>query len=67
MTHGFHELAICGVLFAPFATYVVASLAIVLMLRPILYLIGFARVFSHVSIAEFCLYVTVLSGLVLLA
>jgi hypothetical protein len=67
MTQDFHELVIGGVLFAPFLTYAVAALAIVLLLRPILYLIGFAKMFSHVSIAELSLYVAVLGGLVLLA
>ena len=67
MTHGFHELTIGGVLFAPFVTYVVAALAIILILRPILHLIGFARMFSHASIAELSLYVAVLGSLVLLA
>ena len=67
MTHDFHELVIGGVLFAPFVTYAFAALAIILVLRPILHLIGFARIFSHVSIAEFSLYVTVLGSLVLLA
>ncbi|TPK92384.1 DUF1656 domain-containing protein [Mesorhizobium sp. B2-4-12] len=67
MTHDFHELVIGGVLFAPFVVYAVAALAIVLVLRPVLHLIGFARIFSHVSIAEFSLYVTVLGALVLLA
>lgn len=66
MTHDFHELVIGGVTFAPFVTYVVAALAIILLLRPILHLIGFARMFSHASIAELSLYVAVLGSLVLL-
>jgi hypothetical protein len=65
MTHDFHELVIGGVLFAPFVAYVIAALAIVLLLRPILHLIGFARMFSHPSIAELSLYVAVLATLVL--
>lgn len=67
MTHDFHEFVVGGVLFAPFVAYAVAALAIVLVLRPILRLIGFARMFSHVSIAELSLYVAVLGGLVLFA
>ncbi|GLS34384.1 Protein of unknown function [Mesorhizobium albiziae] len=67
MTHDFHEFIIGGVLFAPFVTYAASALAIILVLRPILRLIGFATIFSHVSIAEFSLYVVVLSSLVLLA
>lgn len=66
MTHDFHELVIGGVLFAPFLAYAVAALAIILVLRPILHLIGFARVFSHASIAELSLYVAVLGSIVLL-
>ena len=67
MTHDFSEFVIGGVLFAPFAAYAVAALAIILVLRPILHLIGFARMFSHASIAELSLYVAVLGSLVLLA
>lgn len=55
-----------GVLFAPFLAYAVAALAIILVLRPILHLIGFARVFSHASIAELSLYVAVLGSIMLL-
>ena len=66
MTHDFHEFVIGGVLFAPFVAYALAALAIILVLRPILHLIGFARMFSHVSIAELSLYVAVLGTLVLL-
>ena len=67
MTHDFHELMIGGVLFAPFVTYALAALAIILLLRPILHLVGFTRMFSHASIAELSLYVAVLGTLVLLA
>ena len=44
MTHNFHELVIGGVLFAPFVTFAVAALAIILALRPILHVIGFAKI-----------------------
>ena len=67
MTQTFHELVIGGVLFAPFVTYAVAALAVILVLRPVLYLIGFPKIFSHVSIAEFSLYVAILGTFVLLA
>ncbi|OQW59346.1 MAG: hypothetical protein A4S14_05080 [Proteobacteria bacterium SG_bin9] len=67
MTHHYYELAIGGVLFAPFVAYVVAALAIILILRPILHVIGFANMFSHTSIAELSLYVAVVGTLVLLA
>jgi hypothetical protein len=60
MTRSFSELVIGGVLLAPFVTYAVAALAIFLILRPILSLSGFAKLFSHPSIAELSLYVTIL-------
>ena len=64
MTHAFSELVVGGVLLAPFVTYAVAALAIFLILRPILSLSGFAKLFSHPSIAELSLYVTIL-GLIM--
>lgn len=67
MTHSFNELVIGGVLFAPFVAYAVAALAIILVMRPLLRLIGFESLFSHPSIAELSLYVTVVGTLVLLA
>jgi hypothetical protein len=60
MTHSFPELMLDGVLVAPFISYAVAALAAILVLRPVLYAIGFARLFSHPSIADLCLYVTIL-------
>jgi Protein of unknown function (DUF1656) len=66
MAHTFAELVIEGVLFAPFVTYLVAALVLIVVLRPLLYVVGFAKMFSHASVAELCLYVTVLSLLVLL-
>lgn len=60
MSHTFSELVIGGVLVAPFVTYIVAALAIVLALRPVLRAVGFVRLFSHPSVAELSLYVTVL-------
>jgi hypothetical protein len=66
MTHTFRELVIGGVLVAPLIWYAVAALVVVLVLRPILNLIGFSRIFSNPSIAELSLYVTVLGLLVLL-
>jgi len=66
MTHTFRELVIGGVLVAPLIWYAVAALVSVLVLRPILNLVGFSRIFSNPSIAELSLYVTVLGLLVLL-
>ena len=66
MTHPFSELVVGDVLLAPFVTYAVAALAIFLVLRPILGLTGFARLFSHPSIAELSVYVTILGLLTVL-
>jgi hypothetical protein len=66
MTHTFRELVIGSVLVAPFISYAVAALVVILMIRPVLHWIGFSRIFSHPSIAELSLYVTVLGLLVLL-
>ncbi len=66
MTHTFRELVIGGVLVAPLIWYAVAALVVVLILRPILNLVRFSRIFSNPSIAELSLYVTVLGLLVLL-
>jgi hypothetical protein len=67
MTHDFQELVIGGVLFAPFVTYALGAFTIILLLRPLLRIIGFAKMFSHTSIAELSLYVMVLGTIVLLA
>ena len=64
--HSFRDLVVGGVLIAPFITYAVAALAIFLILRPILHLTGFARLFSHPSIAELSLCVMILGLLTVL-
>ena len=66
MAHTFAELAVGGVLFAPFVTYLAAAVVLIVVLRPLLHVVGFAKMFSHASVAELSLYVTVLSLLVLL-
>ena len=66
MAHTFPELAIGGVLFAPFVIYLVATLVIIIVLRPLLPLVGFPKMFSHASIAELSLGVTILGLLMLL-
>ncbi len=66
MTHPFPELAVGGVLIAPLVTYAVAALVIFLVLRPVLHAIRFARLFSHPSIAELSVYVTILGLLTVL-
>jgi hypothetical protein len=60
MMHPFRELVVGGVLLAPFVTYATAALAIFLVLRPLLRLSGFAKLFSHPSIAELGVFVTIL-------
>ena len=66
MAHTFRELTVGGVLVAPFVTYLVAALAVMLVLRPLLHFAGFARMLSHDAIAQLGLYVTVLCLLMLL-
>src|SRR5262249_23113598 len=60
MMHPFSELVIGGVFLAPFVTYAVASLALVLAFRPLLRIVRLSEVFSHPSIAALSLYVVIL-------
>ena len=66
MAHTFPELIIQGVLVAPFVSYLVTTLVVIIVLRPILHFIGFAKMFSNTRIAELSLYVTILGLLMLL-
>jgi len=66
MAHTFSELVIEGVLLAPFVTYLVIALVVIIVLRPLLHVAGFAKMFSHASIAELSLYVTILGILMLM-
>jgi hypothetical protein len=66
MAHTFSELVVGGVLMAPFVTYLASALVVIIVLRPILHLLGFAKIFSHTSIAELSLYVTILGLFMLL-
>jgi uncharacterized protein DUF1656 len=66
MAHTFPELVIGGVLLAPFVTYLATALVVVVVLRPLLHVVGFAKMFSHTAIAELSLYVTILGLLMLL-
>jgi hypothetical protein len=65
MTHTFRELVVGGILLAPFVTYAVVALVIVLIIRPVLRFAGLAKMFSHASIAELSVYVTILGLLIL--
>ena len=66
MAHTFAELVVGGVLMAPFVTYLVIALVVIVVLRPLLHVVGFAKMFSHASVAELSLYVTILGLLMLL-
>jgi hypothetical protein len=66
MAQTFSELIIGGVLLAPFVTYLVMTLVVIIVLRPLLHVVGFAKMFSHASIAELSLGVTILGLLMLL-
>jgi hypothetical protein len=66
MAHTFPELIIEGVLLAPFVAYLVIALVVIIVLRPLLHVVGFAKMFSHASVAELSLYVTILGLLMLL-
>jgi Protein of unknown function (DUF1656) len=66
MAHTFEELVVGGVLVAPFVTYLVAAFVVIVLLRPILHIVGFAKIFTHAPIAELSLYVTILGLLMLL-
>jgi len=66
MAHTFAELVVGGVLFAPFVTYLLTALVVIIVLRPLLHVAGFARMFSHTAIADLSLYVAILGLLMLL-
>jgi hypothetical protein len=66
MIHTFPELVIGGVLIAPFVTYAAAALVPFLLLRPVLALIHFERLFANPPLALLCVYVTILATLVVL-
>jgi Protein of unknown function (DUF1656) len=64
MMHSFSELTIGGVLVAPFVTYAGVAIAIFALLRPFLHLVAFDRAFSNPPVAELCLYVLILTLLI---
>jgi hypothetical protein len=65
MAHTFPELAIGGVLLPPFVTYLAIALVVIIVLRPLLHVVGFAKMFSHASVAELSFYVIILGLLML--
>ncbi len=66
MNHPFPELVIGGVLIAPLVTYAVVAAIVFLALRPVLHAVHFSKLFSHPSIAELSVYVTILGLLTVL-
>jgi uncharacterized protein DUF1656 len=66
MTHTYRELILGGVLVAPVVSYAALSLLLFLAVRPALHRVGFSRFFSHPSLAELSLYVTMFGLLTLL-
>jgi hypothetical protein len=66
MAHTFAELVVGGVLLPPFVTDLAMALVVIIVLRPLLHVVGFAKMFSHASVAELSLYVTILGLLMLL-
>jgi len=66
MAQTFSELVIGGVLLAPFVTHLVMTLVVIIILRPLLHVVGFTKMFSHARIAELSLGVTILCLLTLL-
>ena len=66
MTQTYRELVIGGVFVAPIVSYAIATVVIVVMLRPVLHFIGFASFFSNPPIAELSLYIAIF-GLLALA
>ena len=59
MTHTYRELVLGGVLIAPIVAYAATALLMFLLLRPLLHVVGFARLFSNPSLAELSLYVAI--------
>jgi hypothetical protein len=66
MMHTYRELIIGGVLVAPIVSYAATALVVFLLLRPLLHLIGFSRLFSNPPVAELSLYVSIFGLLTLL-
>jgi hypothetical protein len=64
--HTFPELTIGGVLVAPFVTYAGAAIAIFILLRPLLHVVGFDRAFLSPPVAELSLLVVILALLIVL-
>jgi hypothetical protein len=66
VTDSYRELVIGGVLVAPLLSYAAATIAIIVILRPVLHLVGFSNLFSDPPIAELSLYIAIFGLLTLL-
>ena len=66
MTQTYRELIIDGVLIAPLVAYAAITIAIWFVLRPVLRIFGFSRLFSNPPIAELSLFVAIFGLLTLL-
>ncbi len=60
------EIQLGGVLFAPITLYALAAIPITLLLRTVMWRVGFMRLVWHLALFEVALYLSVLSLLVLL-
>ena len=63
---GFPELVIGGTLTAPFLTYALVALLLLLLLRPLLRLVGFESLFANPPLVLVCLYVILVAILLVL-
>ena len=66
MRSGFAELILGGTLVAPFLTYALVALLLLLLLRPLLRLVGFESMFSNPPLVLLCLYVILVALLLVL-
>jgi hypothetical protein len=66
MTQTYRELVIDGVLVAPLVAYAAVTIVILLVLRPMLHIIGFSRLFSNPPIADLSLFVAIFGLLTVL-
>jgi hypothetical protein len=61
----YREFIIGGILIAPIVSYALVALLVFLLLRPLLQVVGFSRVFSSPPLAELSLFVTIFGLLTL--
>jgi hypothetical protein len=66
MIHDFPELIVGDILIAPFVIYAAAALVLFALFRPVLRLVRFESLFSNPPAALLCVYVTILTLLIVL-